>query len=108
MTRETLETLVLVLLLGIAGCATTRQTCRFENGELVEIVTRATVVGQGTTRIRTAPARRKGDTRAPNPCGYLDYQKDDTGLSENARAAIGEAAEGAARGAVGALVPGPP
>ena len=35
MTRETLETLVLVLLLGIAGCATTRQTCRFENGELV-------------------------------------------------------------------------
>jgi len=81
------------------GCATTRQTCRFEDGVLVEIVTRATVVGQGTTRIRTAPARRKGDQQTPNPCGYLDYETDDTGLSENFKGALGAVAEGAARGA---------
>ena len=90
---------LLVLATLMSGCATTRQTCRFEHGELVEITTRATVVGQGTTRIRTAPARRKGDFVTANPCGYLDYSTEDTGLSQNAVSAIGAAAEGAARGA---------
>ena len=78
-----------------SGCATMRQTCRYEAGHLVEQTTRSTVVGTGETEL------------ASDACAALSYSTQDTGLSDNGRLALGTVAEGAARGAVGAMIPSP-
>jgi hypothetical protein len=89
--------LVVAILLWLLGCATFRQTCRYAegSGKLLEQTTRSTVVGTGETELAT------------DACAALSYSTQDTGLSDNGKEALGTVAEGAARGAVGALVPSP-
>ena len=87
--------IVLASWLGL-GCATMKQTCHFVGDPpvLTEVVTRASVIGTGDIAVQTQET-----------CGKLRYTTHDTGMSDNARMAVEKAAEGAARGAVSALVP---
>lgn len=79
----------------LSGCATMRQTCRYEDQVLVEQVTRSTVLGTGETELATTA------------CAALSYSTRDTGISDNATTLGEKISEGAARGAVGAFVPSP-
>lgn len=69
----------------LSGCATMRQTCRYDAGALVEQVTRSTVVGTGETEL------------VSRSCADLAYGTRDTGLSDNASAVLPKVAELAVR-----------
>lgn len=71
-----------------SGCATMTQTCRYEAGVLVEQATRSTVIGTGETEVATTA------------CAALSYSTQDTGISDNGKAALGTIAEGVAAGLV--------
>ncbi|MCI0408175.1 MAG: hypothetical protein L0191_06380 [Acidobacteria bacterium] len=89
--------LLLVIATWLQGCATFEQHCRWnERGRLTEQVTESTVVGTGETEF----LGNRG-------CSAMSYTTSDTGLSNNGKDALGKVAEGAAQGAVGALVPSP-
>ncbi len=72
----------------VAGCASFRQTCRYEAGELVKQVTRSTVVGTGDTEV------------VSSACAEVAYSTHDTGFSENAAPVIEAVGEGVAKGLV--------
>ena len=83
------------LLLWLAtGCASVRQVCRYDAGNLVLQETRSLVVGTGETELATTA------------CAALSYSTQDTGLSDNGKAALGVVAEGAVKGALGGLLLG--
>lgn len=84
------------LLLVCGGCATANQRCDYyPDGLLEHYRLRSTVVGTGETEVVTTD------------CAALAYSTRDTGLSDNGKEALGKIAEGAAKGAVKALLPLP-
>lgn len=77
-----------------SGCATFSQVCEYDQaGHLIAQETRSTVVGTGETELAT------------DACAALSYATQDTGLSDNGKAALGVIAEGAAAGASGGAGP---
>ncbi len=94
MNWQTILYLLLSSFAGLNSCASMKTTCEFQNGVLQTYSLRSTVVGTGETEVISTG------------CAAIAYSTEDTGLSDNGKAALGEIAEGAARGAVGALVPG--
>lgn len=77
--------------LACLGCAHAHLE-RWEAGQLVCEV-ESWVLGTGETEQIT------------NACGDYAYGTRDTGISDNGKAALGEIAEGAVRGAVGGMTP---
>ena len=75
------------------GCASMQQTCRYEDGTLVEQTTESTVVGTGETDFASAG------------CTTLVYSTQDTGFSERVPVVVENVSKGAVKGAVEALVP---
>ncbi len=76
----------------VSGCASMRTTCEyFEDGRLRSYSLRSTVVGTGETEVVTTD------------CAAIAYATEDTGLSDNGKAALGEISEGAVR----AMIPTP-
>lgn len=88
--------LALLILTWLNGCASMRQTCRYEAGELVEQETRSTVVGTGETDLAT------------DGCTAIAYSTQDTGFSERVPVVVENISKGAMKGALEGLgIPSP-
>lgn len=81
-----MRALAIAALVVLTSCATFRQTCRYEGGELVKQTTRSTVIGTGETEL------------VSNRCADLAYGTHDTGFSDNAAPVIEAVGAGVAKG----------
>lgn len=79
----------------VAGCAHQHIKTYYPTGDL-KCDSLTTVWGQGQVAVLVES----------DDCPDTIYESEGTGLSDNGKAALGVIAEGAARGAAGALVPG--
>jgi hypothetical protein len=88
-------TLFVIGALTLGGCANTSNWYYYPDGTLCAKA-RSTVVGTGETELVVE-----------NQCVKLGYSTRDTGISDNGKEALGNIAEGLAKGAVKGIVPVP-
>jgi len=83
--------IIVAIIAWLMGCATLNQRCEYyPDGTLSHYRMRSTVIGTGETEAVTTD------------CAAIGYSTRDTGLSDNGKEALGEIAEGAVKGALGA------